>query len=170
MPVTPGLHCAPLPTGPVERQERAQPSLPSPGSFLFPSVISGGGTSIPSPVPCPVPGCQREQGCAGLASNRGRRGAGGGKPPYSSPACCGWSCGVEVTRGDTAAQKAATRTIVGSAEDAGGHAAPNAPQGARHIPGTPRKGTRPGASHARDIPQCWVAQVTDEGTVLMRKA
>lgn len=33
--------------------------------------------------------------------------------PSSSPACCGWSRGVEVTRGDTAAQKAATRTMAG---------------------------------------------------------
>lgn len=53
---------------------------------------------------------------------------------------------MEVTRGDTAAQTVTTRTIVGSAEDAGGHAAPNARQGAEHIPGTPRTGTWPGAS------------------------
>lgn len=101
---------------------------------------------------------------------RGQRGKANPPPPYSSPACCGWSCGVEVTRGDTAAQKAATRTIVGSAEDAGGHAALNARQGARRIPRTPRKGTRPGASYARDIPRCWVARATDKGTLLMRKA
>lgn len=127
---------------------------------------------MPSSAPCPVPGRQREQGCAGLASDRGQRAAREGKPPpYSSPACCGWSCGVEVTRGDTAAQKAATRTIVGSAEDAGGHAALNARQGSRRIPGTPRKGTRPGASHIRDIPRwCWVARAIDKGTLLMRKA
>lgn len=38
---------------------------------------------------------------------------GAGEAPSSSPACCGWSRGVEVTRGDTAAQKAATRTMAG---------------------------------------------------------
>lgn len=69
------------------------------------------GLSIPRPLqpPCshqifreatpPHPArCQREQGCAGLGTERG-------KPPPLCPERCGWSRGVEVTGGDTAAQK-----------------------------------------------------------------
>lgn len=93
--------------------------------------------------------------------HRAGREPGGGEPPYSSPACCGWSRGVEVTGGDTTAQKAATRTIVGSPEDAGSHATPNARQEAGHIPGTPP----PLQGHpAWGVPWHWVAQEADEGT------
>lgn len=120
----------------------ARPPLPSPGPFLLPAVLPGAGRAMASPAPCPVPisGCRDVQGWRVMEAG-GSRGGGG---PCSPPACCGWSRGVEVTRGDTAAQTATSRTIVASAEDAGGHAAPNARQGAGHIPGTPRKGTRPG--------------------------
>lgn len=90
--------------------------------------------------------------------------------PHSSPACCGWSCGAEVTGGDTAAQSAATRTIVGSAENAGGHAPPALAEELKTPLGQPSRAPGLGTSRARDIPRHWVAPVVDEDIVLMSMA
>lgn len=62
---------------------------PCPGAFPFPSDISGSELSTSRPVP----------GMRG-AAERARP-----SPPRCCPERCGWSHGVEVTGGDTAAQK-----------------------------------------------------------------
>lgn len=74
-----------------------------------------GDTSMPSAVPWCLGTRWQRSGCW-------RRGEVRTPPPapHSSSSCCGWSHGVEVTRGDTAAPKAAVRTMGALIGDAGG--------------------------------------------------
>jgi len=149
------------PQGPSRGERGAQPSLPAPAPLPFPF---GCWHLHAQPGPCPALGCQREQGRAELAGDRGQGAWGEASPPLP-PAHCGWSRGVEVTRGDTAAQKATTRTTAGSAEDAGGHAPPNARWG--HPGDTPRGQPARGIPRQRHPAGLGLA---DEGTELTRQA